>query len=244
MIIEYGNTKVSEQWFVTEETATGYSRIYYVFDGDVTYSDSNQTCKLEKDFLYILPTTSPYKMKQNKNNRLECTFIHIDFSPLFLKKIIGIKVEKDTLMYFILNSIRKAIEKKKKRLIISTCLALEVFLTEEKIFSLPPSPIYAGVEYMNENFNSSLKINEISQKLGYNPKYFIRLFKKHMEISPYEYIMNLRFKETLLLFRSDYTLTEIAQMVGYSDLKTFSRAFKNKYGISPQKYRDNFIFME
>ena len=37
MLIEYGNTVVRDTWELNEESPTGYSRIYYVLEGEVTY---------------------------------------------------------------------------------------------------------------------------------------------------------------------------------------------------------------
>ena len=37
MLIEYGNTVVLPTWELIEKAPTGYSRIYYVLEGDLTY---------------------------------------------------------------------------------------------------------------------------------------------------------------------------------------------------------------
>ena len=41
MLIEYGNTVVVPSWELSEEIPTGYSRIYYVRTGEVTYESSD-----------------------------------------------------------------------------------------------------------------------------------------------------------------------------------------------------------
>ena len=42
MLIEYGNTTVNPNWELNEETPAGYSRIYYVISGDVTYESAEE----------------------------------------------------------------------------------------------------------------------------------------------------------------------------------------------------------
>ena len=66
MLIEYGNTVVVPSWELSEEIPTGYSRIYYVRTGAVTYESSDERRPLKPDHLYILPSTIPYHVWRNR----------------------------------------------------------------------------------------------------------------------------------------------------------------------------------
>ena len=54
MLIEYGNTVVRDTWELNEESPTGYSRIYYVLEGEVTYEAADGRKAL---ILTLLPTS-------------------------------------------------------------------------------------------------------------------------------------------------------------------------------------------
>ena len=80
MLIEYGNTVVCDTWELNEETPTGYSRIYYVLEGDVTYEAADGRQTLKPGYLYALPSTEPYHVWRNKSKDFACTYLHVDFS--------------------------------------------------------------------------------------------------------------------------------------------------------------------
>ncbi|RMD78886.1 MAG: AraC family transcriptional regulator [Lentisphaerae bacterium] len=81
-------------------------------------------------------------------------------------------------------------------------------------------------------------LRELAAECGYHPDYFAKLFKRIMGISPGEYMIRSRLQEadSLLLF-SNYTISQIAQILGYPDEFTFSHQFRSRRGISPSQYR-------
>ena len=60
MLYTFGLVTVDETWTVEEAKPVGFSRVYYVYDGDVTYSDSKTTLKLRKNHIYIFPFYNLY----------------------------------------------------------------------------------------------------------------------------------------------------------------------------------------
>lgn len=237
MLLEYGNAFVSDNWYVTEKEPTRYSRVYFVHGGDVTYTDQYTVKKLKKNYVYILPSTLPYTLKQNKEDRFCCTFVHIDFVVMFASEFIEIEVRENTLLHSLLHSLKHAIDFCDISIIIAISETFELYCKKTGVLNSPPGPIAKAIEYIFENFRTTTSILTISSKLGYNEQYFIRMFKKHIGVSPYQFLMDIRFKESLRLFKLNYKVSEVATLVGYQDLKTFCRAFKAKYGFSPKKYK-------
>ena len=91
---------------------------------------------------------------------------------------------------------------------------------------------------VKDNFSRSFKLEDIIAYCGYSASQVRRLFVKRTGCSPMKYISLLRLQEVChLLCNSDYKIYEISGMVGYEDPYYLSRAFKRKYGISPQGYR-------
>lgn len=92
-------------------------------------------------------------------------------------------------------------------------------------------------DYMDTNFNLSLK--DISQELDLHPAYVSRVFSKYFDnLSFGEYIRKLRIEKAVqLLENSNYSLTEIAYLTGFSDQSHFNRIFKKIMGVQPSVYR-------
>lgn len=94
-------------------------------------------------------------------------------------------------------------------------------------------------DYIESNYSKDLDIEKIAQEKGYHPVYLISQFSKIKGISPVRLQINLRIENAqYLLKKTDMTVKEIGETVGYIDVSYFSRAFKERTGIRPGKYRN------
>ncbi|MFD1605363.1 chromate resistance protein ChrB domain-containing protein [Flavobacterium artemisiae] len=85
----------------------------------------------------------------------------------------------------------------------------------------------------------SFDLKKISVELDLNPSYLSREFSKHFEDLNFgEYVRKQRIEKAISLIEgSEYTLTEIAYMTGFSDQSHFTRIFKLHTGHNPSAYR-------
>jgi len=100
--------------------------------------------------------------------------------------------------------------------------------------------IKPALEYMREHiFDSSLSVETLSDICGISDTYFRKIFVSNFGITPQKYIVNKRISHAKAIIDSgDFdTISEIALSVGYTDPLYFSRAFKNKYGVSPSEIK-------
>ena len=97
----------------------------------------------------------------------------------------------------------------------------------------------SALDYMNKNYkNPWLSVSEIAGKCGVSEGYFRRRFLKDTGISPRKALVDIRMQEaSSMLTCGFYSVSEVAEAVGYSDPKYFSVAFKEHYSVSPAKYR-------
>lgn len=95
-----------------------------------------------------------------------------------------------------------------------------------------------ALEYIEEHYNEKISIGDVASRNHFNVCYFGNLFKKNTGISFTGYIVNKRLKKAEELLReTNYSVSEIADMVGYDDVFHFSKLFKKYKNIPPSDYR-------
>lgn len=91
--------------------------------------------------------------------------------------------------------------------------------------------------YIDSNFAQPLTREKLAGLTGMSVAHYSRLFKKYVGRSPMEYLNSIRIRHAGdLLLRSELTLRDTANRVGYQDEFYFSRKFKSVTGISPSVY--------
>ena len=103
--------------------------------------------------------------------------------------------------------------------------------------------MYKALEYIEEYYTESIRIEEIAAFIGLSPDYFSRMFKEYTGLTPVEYIRYVRLaKAAELLRKPDISIADVAMQVGFDDQGYFSRLFKQVIGVSPSVFqRDNII---
>lgn len=93
--------------------------------------------------------------------------------------------------------------------------------------------------YVEENYmNQLLSVGHIADVVNRNPKYISRVFKQEHGEGLLDYINSYRIsKATELMHNSSYTLNEISEMVGYSNIQSFRRAFTKFTGKNPSDFK-------
>ena len=81
-----------------------------------------------------------------------------------------------------------------------------------------------------------------AEKLNISTQHFRRIFRKFTGSSPQHYLLQQRLAQAAnLLAHSEEQIGAIAAAVGFDDMFYFSHLFKKYYGISPKKYREEFL---
>lgn len=93
-------------------------------------------------------------------------------------------------------------------------------------------------EYLKENIAHNHSLTELSRRSGLNDFKLKKGFKELFGTTVFGYLHELRMSEAAELLRNEeITIAEIAECCGYAYVQSFCTAFKQKYGISPEKYR-------
>lgn len=109
---------------------------------------------------------------------------------------------------------------------------------EAERFRTPHKVTTQAVEHLRRHYTEPLSLNELSRKLNYSPQYISSLFHKETGMSLQEFLQRLRVEEACRLMEQDaQPLSQVAQKVGYADVKHFSRVFRRIKGLSPRAFR-------
>jgi two-component system response regulator YesN len=96
-------------------------------------------------------------------------------------------------------------------------------------------------EYIHNHFQEEISLNDAAELVYLNPKYLSELFKKETGITFTDYIINYRLEVAKeYLEDARFNINEVAELVGYKDIKYFSKLFTKIVGISPSKYKKMF----
>lgn len=99
--------------------------------------------------------------------------------------------------------------------------------------------IARALQFIRENLNRPLSLDEIAQESHFSSYHFHRIFHASTGETVHECTNRLRLEQTvhLLRFRTDLSITEIAHATGFSSSANFSKAFKAYFGVTPRQIR-------
>ncbi len=96
------------------------------------------------------------------------------------------------------------------------------------------------VEYINNHLQDNVSLNDLASLCHLTPSYVSRLFKENLEIGFVEYINTLRISRAKkLLKETKITVEQIGFQVGFNNVRSFMRTFKQYENITPGQYRTN-----
>jgi AraC-like DNA-binding protein len=91
--------------------------------------------------------------------------------------------------------------------------------------------------YINQNLSKPMLIKDLADIANMSEKYFITYFGSILGITPTQYIYQLKMNRAReYIYLKTYSVKEIANLLGYPDQYTFSKAFKRYFDVSPSKF--------
>ena len=96
-----------------------------------------------------------------------------------------------------------------------------------------------SVSFMRAHYAEQITVGDAAKHVGIDRSHFTRTFTRAIGMPPMAYLQKLRMDRGSDLLRgTSLSVTEIALTVGYPDLYSFTRAFRNRFGMSPSKFRE------
>ncbi len=94
--------------------------------------------------------------------------------------------------------------------------------------------------YIDLHFKEPLSLEQLADVAHMNKYYLSHAFKREYGVSPINYLISRRIDESkFLLAETDLSMSQIAQILGFSSLSYFSQAFRKTQDISPMEFRQS-----
>lgn len=120
----------------------------------------------------------------------------------------------------------------------------EVEVLSRSVFKPEGSPsshlIDRALAIINRSFGKKLQDDDIADQLGLSTSHFRFLFRQVTGQPFHKYLISLRLERAhQMLLQEDLTVAEVAKAVGFSGVAHFSRAFSQRFSVSPNAVRRN-----
>jgi AraC-like DNA-binding protein len=233
--------------------------IHYIIDGEGSFTVNNKTYLLKKNQGFLIcPGTVTY-YEADKDNPWSYMWIgfngvkaetYLNYANLNEENLIFEYSKDSTLKDYIsemlkLNEMDYSNELKIEGLLyffMSKLVETRKDVFNQKAYKSAELYLEKSIEFIENNYSNNIKINDIASHIGINRSYLTHIFKKNINISPQDFLVNYKIdKACNLLQNTDLSIKVVAKSIGYSDPLTFSKIFKKVKGLSPKNYREKFI---
>jgi AraC family transcriptional regulator len=97
-----------------------------------------------------------------------------------------------------------------------------------------------AIEFMHDNYERELALEEIASAAYLSEYHFARVFKQITGLTPHAYLANIRLERARkLLSETTFSINQVAAMVGYQSQSHFTKIFKAVTGITPGAFRES-----
>ncbi len=236
----YSVVVIDDEYFLRQSLikCVDWKKYGFVIVGDAEDGEEGYTIiQKEQPHIALIDITMPImnglelvQRLRNENNDIEIIIISGYSEFEYAKKCVTLNVNNylvkpinDTQIIDELLKIKAKLDKKFESIDFSS--------TNHKIVKEVKSYIVKNLQ------NNTLKIDDISKKLGYNYHYVCKLFLEQTHMNIGKYIVKKRMekaKEVIESGESDFYV--VATKTGYADPIYFAKSFKKFYGITPVQY--------
>jgi transcriptional regulator GlxA family with amidase domain len=95
-----------------------------------------------------------------------------------------------------------------------------------------------AVEWIERRLSEPLKLSAVADDLEISSTHLVRLFRKHMGMTPLAYVQERRAEQAQhLLVHTTLPMKSIARQIGLVNLQQFNKFVRKKRGLSPRAIR-------
>jgi AraC-like DNA-binding protein len=100
-------------------------------------------------------------------------------------------------------------------------------------------------DFLSEHFGEDITLDKLAALAGFSKSYLLEVFKRHVGISPHNYLTCVRVDHTKRLLCQGLPISQVAYDAGFVDQSHLNRLFKKYVFVTPGRYRsDNLRFKQ
>ncbi len=92
--------------------------------------------------------------------------------------------------------------------------------------------------YIQDNYKQDISLDELAREAALSKFHLLRTYKEAFGTTPYRHVLSLRLHNARRLLSKGWLLEDIAFELGFSDRRSFTKAFKKAYGQAPSGFRE------
>ncbi|MDO7908029.1 AraC family transcriptional regulator [Paenibacillus sp. JX-17] len=253
--LRIGHNRAKPNYHIGPRT-TIYYYLMFVIEGRGRFEQNGGTYDLRANDIFCLFPGMTHEYATDPEHRLQKLFIAFD-GPMAAQLLqrIGLTAEQphqsgvlnDQLVRRMWNILNAASSPEPGSAELGRLAGfLQLFHELERITTTAPGIdqpfiqdwLEQGMHFMKVHYTEGITVAQAAEHAGVERTHFTRRFHQTYGITPIQYLQQLKIDKAKELLRdTSYTLTEIAQTVGYPDMFTFSKAFKKLTETTPKQYR-------
>lgn len=226
--------------------------LYVLEEGNVSFIVGGTLYRLEVGDVILSKPNEPHNCIQNS----DCVHKHFCFwfSPTseellssFLMhpngagNLIRLSPEDKRQLLTLCDKICKKTEQGEKLSAYSAAVAILEMCRSGLSLSMPgetfPNELLLVMQTISTDVSSIVSIKDLCDKCFISQSTLNRLFSKYVGTSPKTYLQTSRLALARNYLKEGYSVTETAFLVGFTDVSSFIRLFRTRFGISPLKYK-------
>ena len=213
-----------------------FSIIYYALGGSAFYTFEGEEKRFEIGHLYILPANRLFSMRELAEYKFYAMYIHVYTLPE-INRVIDIDASKDEFIKDTLEMIRTYVKKGDRAgIYVHKMTDMLMSYISEAVIQNKSSLPKRIKEYIEKNFVSVYRENDLSEVFNYSNSHIAKLFRSEYNLSPRQYAEQLVLGEIILLLHKGLPISEISARINFSSPENLCRFFKSAYGCPPSKY--------
>ncbi|HGM6995540.1 AraC family transcriptional regulator [Serratia ureilytica] len=91
--------------------------------------------------------------------------------------------------------------------------------------------------YLHDNFAEAITLNQLAELVSLSPYHFLRKFKAEYHVSPQQMLMAIRLSQAKRMLERGMPAAQVAAAAGLTDQAHLTRAFANRYGVTPVRFQ-------
>ena len=269
-LLYISKSKFENDWHSTAHFHP-FTEIFFITDGTGTFYLNDQIVKVNKWDLIIINSNCLHTEKSSLSDTpLEYIVLGVDNLLLNFQnsysltsneqrlrsyEIMNFSKDKDIILNHFNNLINEVENKEFNYEIICKSI-LNMFITQiirskTSLLFIEESKDKLNLEcikiknYIDSHYSQNITLDFLSNLTYMNKFHLVHTFTKQIGLSPINYAINKRIQEAKnLLSTTNYSIRDIASIVGFSNSSYFSQMFKKIIGITPKNYRDEISTVE